>query len=92
MFGTILRYADAAGMTPQDVSGIVVIDELDAHMHIKLQMDAAPLLIAMFPRIQFIISTHSPIFLLGMERQFPDGGVQILRDASRESVNRRGLR
>lgn len=78
VFGTILRYADATGLTPQNVAGIVVIDELDAHMHIKLQMDAVPKLIAMFPKIQFIISTHSPIFLLGMEKNFPDGGVKIV--------------
>jgi hypothetical protein len=78
IFGTILRYGDAAGLGPPDVQGVVVIDELDAHMHIDLQMKAIPKLIAMFPRIQFIISSHSPIFLLGMERQFPDGGIKIL--------------
>lgn len=78
IFGTILRYADATGLNSRTVSGIVVIDELDAHMHIKLQMEAVPKLIAMFPRIQFIISTHSPIFLLGMEKKFPDGGVKII--------------
>jgi hypothetical protein len=78
MFGTILRYGDAAGLGPQDLPGVVVIDELDAHMHIDLQMKAVPKLIAMFPRIQFVISSHSPIFLLGMEKQFPDGGIKIL--------------
>lgn len=78
VFGTIMRYADATGSTPRNVTGIVVIDELDAHMHIKLQMDAVPKLIAMFPKIQFIISTHSPIFLLGMEKNFPDGDVKIV--------------
>lgn len=78
IFGTIMRYADATGATSQNVTGIVVIDELDAHMHIKLQMDAIRKLIAMFPKIQFIISTHSPIFLLGMEKNFPNGGVKIV--------------
>ena len=78
MFGTILRYGDAAGLGPQDVPGIVVIDELDAHMHIKLQVEAVPKLIAMFPRIQFIISTHSPILLLGMEKNFGSNSIKIL--------------
>jgi hypothetical protein len=72
IFGTILRYGDAAGVGPGDVQGVVVIDELDAHMHIDLQTTAVPKLVAMFPRVQFIISSHSPFFGLGMEKQFPD--------------------
>lgn len=78
MFGTILRYGDTAGLGPQDIPGVVLIDELDAHMHIDLQVKTVPKLIAMFPRVQFIISTHSPIFLLGMEKQFPKDDLKIL--------------
>lgn len=78
IFGTILRYGDVAGIVPQDLEGIVVIDELDSHMHIDLQMTALPNLIALFPRVQFIISSHSPFFALGMEKKFPDNGVRIL--------------
>lgn len=78
IFGTILRYGDAAGLGPQDIPGIVVIDELDAHMHIDLQISAVPKLIAMFPRVQFIMSSHSPFFGLGMEKQFSDEKVRII--------------
>jgi energy-coupling factor transporter ATP-binding protein EcfA2 len=78
IFGTILRYGDTARIAPQDLQGIVVIDELDAHMHIDLQMKALPDLIAQFPRLQFIMSSHSPFFALGMEKRFPDGGVRII--------------
>jgi hypothetical protein len=78
VFGTILRYGDMTGVMPKDLQGIVVIDELDAHMHIDLQMKAIPKLIAVFPRVQFIISSHSPIFALGMEKQFPENGVAII--------------
>ena len=78
MFGTILRYGDTAELGPQDIPGVVLIDELDAHMHLDLQVKTVPKLIAMFPRVQFIISTHSPIFLLGMEKQFPKDDLKIL--------------
>lgn len=77
-FGTILRYADAAGKGPSEIEGIVVIDELDAHMHIELQLKALPKLIEFFPSIQFIISSHSPFFALGMERQLTANGVRVL--------------
>jgi hypothetical protein len=78
IFGTLLRYADATGLVPQDVQGIAVIDELDAHMHIDLQTTAVPKLVSMFPRVQFIISSHSPFFALGMERQFPGDELRII--------------
>lgn len=77
MFGTILQYADATGYGPGAVPGVVVIDELDAHMHIDLQLSALPQLIKYFPKIQFILTTHSPFFLLGMEREF-EGNIRVL--------------
>jgi predicted ATP-binding protein involved in virulence len=43
--------------------GIVLIDELETHLHIKLQRKILPFLTKFFPRIQFIISTHSPYIL-----------------------------
>ena len=47
-----------------DTPGIVLIDEVDAHLHLSLQKDILPLLTGLFPRIQFIVTTHSP-FVLG---------------------------
>lgn len=47
-----------------DIPGIVLIDEVDAHLHLSLQKDILPLLTGLFPRIQFIVTTHSP-FVLG---------------------------
>jgi hypothetical protein len=54
-----------------DLSGIVLIDELDAHLHPKWQRKIPGLLSAVFPKVQFIASTHSPIPLLGA----PEGSV-----------------
>lgn len=43
--------------------GIVLIDELETHLHIELQRKILPFLTEFFPRIQFIVSTHSPYIL-----------------------------
>lgn len=43
--------------------GIVLIDEIETHLHLKLQKTILPLLTALFPNIQFIVSSHSPFVL-----------------------------
>ncbi|HHQ4456117.1 TPA: AAA family ATPase [Aeromonas hydrophila] len=45
----------------KDGQGIVLIDEIDLHLHPKWQQRVVPKLIETFQRIQFVISTHSPI-------------------------------
>ncbi|BCJ44690.1 ATP-binding protein [Actinoplanes ianthinogenes] len=41
-------------------SGVVLIDEIDAHLHISWQKRIGPWLREHFPNIQFIVTTHSP--------------------------------
>lgn len=41
-------------------SGIVIIDEIENHLHIRLQEIILPFLTSLFPRLQFIVATHSP--------------------------------
>lgn len=65
MFGEILKQADKLGMV-MDVSGIVLIDEVDKHLHIKLQKEILPQLFELFPNIQFIVSSHSPFLNMGL--------------------------
>lgn len=50
---------------PSELAGIVIIDELDLHWHPKLQRDLPKLLSYIFPKVQFIASTHSLVPLLG---------------------------
>jgi len=45
---------------PLDGEGVVLIDEIDLHLHPKWQRIIVPTLTSVFPNIQFIISTHSP--------------------------------
>ncbi len=81
-FGTILRYADnsrmGSGIDAEKIHGICLIDEIDAHIHVELQYRIIPNLIKLFPNIQYIISTHSPIFVLGMEKEFGPEGMQVV--------------
>lgn len=50
---------------PKELLGIVLIDEIELHLHPKLQRELPRILSKHFPKIQFIVSTHSPIPLLG---------------------------
>jgi predicted ATP-binding protein involved in virulence len=43
-----------------DLQGIVLIDEIETHLHIALQKQILPFLTSFFPKIQFIVTTHSP--------------------------------
>lgn len=82
LFATIIRYADMTDLNKSirlnEIEGIVLIDEVDAHLHTDLQHDVLPRLIKLFPKVQFIVTSHAPLFLLGMEREFGTAGIQIL--------------
>ena len=71
MFATIIRYADNLNINKSiridEIKGVVIIDEIDLHLHTRLQREVLPKLLRLFPNIQFIITTHSPMFLLGMD-------------------------
>lgn len=54
---------------PKQLVGIVLIDELDTHLHPTWQKALPGLLSEIFPKIQFIASTHSPIPLLGAPKE-----------------------
>lgn len=80
IFGTILRYADTgAGPQPtNEMTGIVLVDEIDAHLHADLQHDVLPKLIALFPKIQFVLTAHSPLFPLGMEKSLGEDNFTLV--------------
>lgn len=50
-----------------DVQGIVIIDEIEAHLHLSLQKKILKFLTDFFPNIQFIVSSHSPFVLNSVE-------------------------
>lgn len=54
-------------LSSYDAEGIVLIDELETHLHIALQKNILPFLTSFFPKIQFIVTTHSPYILNSTE-------------------------
>lgn len=60
----IIRMEAQSGLrTEFDMEGIVLVDEIETHLHLELQKKILPILTELFPNIQFIITTHSPFIL-----------------------------
>lgn len=66
-----------------EASGIVMIDELDVHLHPELQRRALTQLLATFPNVQFLVATHSPA-LLG---ETNDGQLFAVDNGAAHAVN-----
>ena len=49
----------------EEHEGIVIIDEIEKHLHPKLQRLVVSRLKEIFPKIQFILSSHSPLCVAG---------------------------
>jgi hypothetical protein len=71
---------------PKDFYGFVIIDEIDVHLHLKMQKELPNVLSKVFPNIQFIVSTHSGIPMQGVKtdrsiflkvKRDKDNGIQI---------------
>ena len=50
-----------------DMEGIVLIDEVETHLHLSLQKQIMPMLTRIFPKVQFIVTTHSPFVLNSLD-------------------------
>lgn len=72
LFCELIRQADNIGIAFEKVTGIVLVDEIDKHLHIKLQKEVLPELIKLFPNVQFIVTSHSPFFNLGLADENDD--------------------
>ena len=60
VYADLLMKVRLRDLTPDELEGIVLIDEIDAHLHVSLQRKIFSFLTNAFPNIQFIITTHSP--------------------------------
>lgn len=82
LFLSILRDFDLCGAAfsnASEVRGIVIVDEIDLHLHAVHQYEVLPNLIQMFPNVQFVVTTHSPLFALGMQRVLGEDGFSLYR-------------
>jgi predicted ATP-binding protein involved in virulence len=60
----IIKMQDQNSLTrAYEKEGVVFIDEVETHLHLKLQRLIMPMLTQIFPNIQFIVTTHSPFVL-----------------------------
>ncbi len=59
---------DENGNTYVNVPGVVLIDEIDAHLHPSWQTKIGEWFTRYFPNIQFIVTTHSPLICRACER------------------------
>ena len=91
LFLSILRDFEAAGASSfsaaADIHGVVIVDEVDLHLHAVHQFEILPQLIGMFPNVQFIMTTHSPLFVLGMERAFGADGFGLYELPAGHRIN-----
>lgn len=74
---------------PLEGRGIVLIDEIELHLHPKWQREVIPALLATFPNIQFLLSTHSPQVLSRVDSK----DIFLLKDGEvlKLSSNPKGL-
>ena len=73
IFGYAEYYDFAHGF--ENMPGILIIDEIDAHLHPSWQRRIIPALTSHFPNLQIFCSTHAPLMLAGLKA----GQVQLLR-------------
>jgi predicted ATP-binding protein involved in virulence len=67
-----------AGELLRATPGIVLVDEVDLHLHPTWQQEIVPALRQTFPRVQFVLSTHSPQVIATVESK----NIRILRENS----------
>ncbi len=67
------------------IPGVVLIDEVDAHLHPSWQRQIGPWLTRLFPQVQFIVTTHSPYVCQSATR----GSVWVLPAPGEEGHLRR---
>lgn len=79
--------------------GVVLIDEVDAHLHPRWKMKIVPLLRQLFPRVQFIATSHEPLTLRSLDatevtvlRRAADGEVFAVNARDAELTSPRYLR
>lgn len=63
IYSSLLIHVKLRNIYSNELCGVVIIDEIDAHLHMSLQKKILPFLTSSFPNIQFIVSTHSPFVI-----------------------------
>ena len=67
IYADLLMKVELHEINKEELTGVVIIDEIDAHLHISLQKKIFSFLARSYPKIQFIVSTHSPFVLQSVD-------------------------
>jgi hypothetical protein len=68
LIGQVLQEARNTNVPLEQMEGVVLIDEIDLHLHPRWQQTLIQTLRNAFKRLQFIATTHSPMILPGLRR------------------------
>ncbi|HIF5695952.1 TPA: AAA family ATPase [Vibrio parahaemolyticus] len=60
IYADLLMKVELRDVPAEDITGFVLIDEIDAHLHVSIQRKIFSFFDKAFPKIQFIVTTHSP--------------------------------
>ena len=66
IYADLIMRVEYSTISAEELTGVVFIDEIDAHLHVSLQRLIMPFLVDSFPKIQFIVTTHSPFVLTSL--------------------------
>ncbi|MGM9890886.1 MAG: AAA family ATPase, partial [Floccifex porci] len=64
-----LSMANPDSLNPLEEEAVILIDELDLHLHPKWQKEIVDDLKRTFPKCQFIVSTHSPFIIQSLNAE-----------------------
>ncbi|MEK0159815.1 AAA family ATPase [Pseudoalteromonas piscicida] len=67
VYADLITKVSLRSIDPDDLTGIVLIDEIDAHLHVSIQKKILAFLKNSFPKVQFIVTTHSPFVVLSVD-------------------------
>lgn len=60
IYADLLMKVELREIPAEDITGFVLIDEIDAHLHVSIQRKIFSFFDKAFPKVQFIVTTHSP--------------------------------
>jgi hypothetical protein len=88
LYGRALRAGRIGAFTRGgQIRGILLIDEIEQHLHPSMQAEVLPRIAEIFPKVQLIATTHSPLVALDVD---PDSLV-VLRREGGEVVRERSV-
>ncbi|WP_417798037.1 AAA family ATPase [Terasakiella pusilla] len=67
VYADLITKVSLRSIDPEKLTGVVLIDEIDAHLHVSLQKKILSFLTEAFPKVQFIVTTHSPFVVISIK-------------------------